>query len=478
MNEHDREDEQRVEPIAPVPDAVFAEEPGLVDELPKDREPVAPPRRRGGGFALLLSFLALATAGATAYGGWWLWQQFGQLRQLALERSSVAAAPAAAPDPRLEQLLRSQEQINGRLGMFGRQLDSLGEAQRVQGEQLRQLPAERPQQPVTEGPDVLVAEVEFLLRIAEHQAAIGHDADGAMAALKAADNRLAESGDPALAEVRRALAEEMQVLSRAAAVDPAIAGNTLTRVAGAIRALPIDDGMPERYVVTESGERIAPKPWEDWRGFVDVAWSDLKSLVTIRRGGEAKLPLAAPDQAFFLRQNLLLKIDLARLALLQGEVTPYRDSLLEAKAWLDRYFDTTLPQVAAVVADIDALVEQPVTNQLPPLGTARATLARVERQRPVAAPVAAAPTPVASTPEPAAASEPEVEPAAATAESEPAPASHDEAEAAPTAPEAETVPATTPVEEEDAPASPEAGAEAAPAAVEEPAAAGGEEPQL
>jgi uroporphyrin-3 C-methyltransferase len=68
------------------------------------------------------------------------------------------------------------------------------------------------------------------------------------------------------------------------------------------------------------------------------AWSEIKQLVRIRRLEHPELPLLSPSQAYFLRQNLKLRLLSARVALLQRDEDTFRSDVLAARQWLEQYF--------------------------------------------------------------------------------------------------------------------------------------------
>jgi uroporphyrin-3 C-methyltransferase len=57
------------------------------------------------------------------------------------------------------------------------------------------------------------------------------------------------------------------------------------------------------------------------------------------------MPLISPEAEYFLRTNLTLQLQTARLSLLRGEQAIFEQSLDDATAWLALYFD---PESAAV----------------------------------------------------------------------------------------------------------------------------------
>lgn len=101
---------------------------------------------------------------------------------------------------------------------------------------------------------------------------------------------------------------------------------------------------------------------------VGEVWSDLLSLVRIERIDSSETPLLAPDQSFFLRENLKLRLLGARLALLARDQASYRTDLAVAAQWLQRYFDAESPMVVSSTREIDQLSKSDIRIELPDVG--------------------------------------------------------------------------------------------------------------
>jgi uroporphyrin-3 C-methyltransferase len=194
----------------------------------------------------------------------------------------------------------------------------------------------------------LLAEAEYYMQIANAQLQLAGNPHLAGLALSYADDRLMQLADPALTEIRRALSDELrsiEVMER-----PDIEGVTLMLASLAS----VVDSLPLRQEVDASDEEtdeIDP----DLSGF-DRALALLKravgEVVTVRRTDEAIEPLAAPDAVYFLRANLALQLQAARLALLRNEKEIFEQSLDDASIWLARYYDTESAPVQSTLATI------------------------------------------------------------------------------------------------------------------------------
>jgi uroporphyrin-3 C-methyltransferase len=96
-------------------------------------------------------------------------------------------------------------------------------------------------------------------------------------------------------------------------------------------------------------------------------WREIKGLVQVRRMDAQDTALLAPQQAYFLRQNLKLRLLTARIALLAHDEGSYKADLTAAQGWLKRYFNTRDARIVAARASLDRLVNSPVSIQLPTL---------------------------------------------------------------------------------------------------------------
>jgi uroporphyrin-III C-methyltransferase len=80
--------------------------------------------------------------------------------------------------------------------------------------------------------------------------------------------------------------------------------------------------------------------WRDgWAAATNRVWAEAKSLIRVTRIDQPEAMLLAPEQAFFLRENLKLRLLNARLALLSRQFDTAQTDLQSAQTSLDRYFD-------------------------------------------------------------------------------------------------------------------------------------------
>lgn len=198
----------------------------------------------------------------------------------------------------------------------------------------------------------LLAEAEYYMQIANVQLQLARNPDLALLALNHADERILQLGDPRLTGVRQALSDEKRALEAMEKTD--IAGITLTlaSLAATVESLPLKQDSQAR----EAKETSAVDP--ELTG-MDRAMASLRNavdgIVSVRRADEVMEPLIAPEAEFFLRANLSLQIQTARLALLRGEETVFRQSLDDVNQWLADYYDVDSTAVQSARTTISSI---------------------------------------------------------------------------------------------------------------------------
>lgn len=231
----------------------------------------------------------------------------------------------------------------------------------------------------------LLADIEAALRIAQQQAALTGSLEPLLAALRQADERLARHNQPRLERVRRAVLRDLERVRGVSQVDVATLVIRLDEVARQVDDLPLvavahalqaaAPAVAAEQAVPASGpasaktdEPAAPgagggagagagSGWADVFGRtagwlaqgVAKAWGEVRSLIRITRIDAPESVLVSPDQQFFLRENLKLRLLNARLALLSRQFDVAQSDLRDAQRTLERYFDPSSRRVVGVV---------------------------------------------------------------------------------------------------------------------------------
>jgi uroporphyrin-III C-methyltransferase len=163
--------------------------------------------------------------------------------------------------------------------------------------------------------------------------------------------------------LRRALARDMDRLKAVPYVDVQGLSLRLDQAIAAVDTLPL--ALEERPPV--AAEEVSTKGESPWRRFLRDAWQDLRQLVRIENLDRPEPPLLAPQQQFFLRENLKLRLLSARFDLLFRDQANFRADLVAADTWLKKYFDTRSKPVQSLQILLKELRATEMTTELPGL---------------------------------------------------------------------------------------------------------------
>lgn len=216
-----------------------------------------------------------------------------------------------------------------------------------------------------------LAEIEQSVTLAAQQLQLAGNVQGAVLALQTADARLAGSSRPQFISLRKILGRDLERLRALPQIDMAGMNLRLESVINAIDTLPLAvDGRPKTEMRPKpSGEPAAPTSLGYWQRLGSDVWDEMRGLVRIQRFDRDEPALLAPGQAFFLRENLKLRLLNARLALLAREQWTFRNELKHAQSWLERYFDArdkslqTTQGALRQLAASELLIELPSLNE-------------------------------------------------------------------------------------------------------------------
>lgn len=224
-----------------------------------------------------------------------------------------------------------------------------------------------------------LAEIEQVLAIAQQQLQLAGNVRAALLALQLAESRLARSDRPQFLAVRRALARDIERLRSLPALD--LAGMSL-RLDGLIAAV---DALPLAFEERAPREPRAKEPAAGEDGALArlgaEIWRELKSLVVVRRVEGDVAPFVPPREAYFLRENLKLRLLSARIALLSRNEAGYREDLRAAQAWIQRYFDARSKPAQAALAQLKSLASATLSFETPSLAESLDAVRGVKTRR-------------------------------------------------------------------------------------------------
>lgn len=207
----------------------------------------------------------------------------------------------------------------------------------------------------------LLAEAEYYMQIANAQLQLAGNPQLARHALELADERILQLANPALTGVRRALSDELRALELMDKPDTAGVTLTLASLADQVDSLPL---KMEIDLADNTDVAVDPGLTGTDRALASLR-SAFSNVVSVRRTDEALKPLIAPEAQYFLRANLALQLQAARLAVLRGEETLFRQSLDDAAAWLGEYYNTDSDSVQSALETIAGIRGSVFSQSLP-----------------------------------------------------------------------------------------------------------------
>jgi uncharacterized protein HemX len=224
------------------------------------------------------------------------------------------------------------------------------------------------------------AEAASLLLAANDQVQLNADPGLALKALTAADQRLKLLSDPQLIPVRQQIAREETALRAVPQTDVTGMAATLSSLSESVAHWPLKRVAPERYVPgqQQSDQQLQPS-MTLWKRFKAGLQRLVKDIFTVHHHQANIEPLLEPQQEYFLRQNLQLRLAAAHAALLQRDNSAFQSSAKLANRWLETYFDT---QDSGVKAAIDALAKMQQQQINPPLPDISASLTLLRHTEP------------------------------------------------------------------------------------------------
>lgn len=321
-------------------------------------------------FGMLISILALVVAGYVAY---LIYESSSELKEARTSVRSLEIELAnlkRTSDQKIEQLSVVLEQTTASISQIreaeNTAIADLGASFEVATEQLRtELRAELNEGLGTSGEDWLLAEVEYLIRLANQRVLMERDVSGALSLLSSADEIVEQTSGIAAYELRESLAYDIANLKAVSDLDTDGIFLSLSAMASQVPELrrKQPELSPPTQIQVENGE--AQNYYQQFLSLVNNIFGRVLNSVDYRRDGVAITPLLPPKEEYYLRQNLILKFEMAQLALLRNDQPVYHTSLSEAKLWIVKHFVETDPRTVALVIALDQLVEVEVDRSLP-----------------------------------------------------------------------------------------------------------------
>ena len=328
------------------------------DATPEIAAPASPtPERRVSQVWIWIVLLAAGCAVAIVFA-WQTQRRVQDLEQELVRRQTDSQSQSAAAQVLAKQAQETARETAAKQALLEARVSEVA-VQRGQIEDLIQSLSRSRDENV-------VVDIDASLRVAMQQSALTGSAEPLVAALRQADDRLARYNQPRLEGVRRAIARDLDHVKSLGVADVTMLAIKIDEAIRMVDDLPLlSQAEPlkdaprkeaQRAAAAASAARSAQRaasaassadalpawlqPWmARWDAFSERVWFEARSLVRVTRIDHPEAMLLAPEQAYFLRENLKLRLLNARLALLARQFDTAQADLQSALVALDRYFD-------------------------------------------------------------------------------------------------------------------------------------------
>lgn len=351
----------------------------VVDETRESVEttpqPVNAEKKSKNGAALVLSAVAIAIALAAGIG------LYGWGKQQATAQTETSDALAT----QLTALQKAQESQKAELeGIIKKQAAQLEDANRQQAALAKQLDEVQQKVATISGSDAktwLLAQADFLVKLAGRKLWSDQDVTTAAALLKSADASLADMNDPSLITARRAITDDIASLSSVAQIDYDGIILKLNQLSNQIDNLRLADNDTDGSPMDSDSSELSSS-LSEWRVNLQKSWQNfMDSFITIRRRDDTAVPLLAPNQDVYLRENIRSRLLVAAQAVPRHQEETYRQALDNVSTWVRAYYDTDDAATKAFLEEVDKLSQQNITMDLPETLESQAILEKLMQTR-------------------------------------------------------------------------------------------------
>ncbi len=313
-----------------------------------------------------LSLVALLAVVALMVNGL-LWQKLSSIQEQLARQSADTGVQATEARATARQAQELAMETAAKLAVTEARLSEVS-LQRTQLEELMQsLSRSRDEN--------LVVDIESALRMAQQQAQLTGSLEPLLAALKSADLRISRAAQPRLTPLQRAIARDVTRIKATALADTPALLVKLDELVLLADELPVANAQPQAH----ANDTLKRKPEEsvaNWWARMGLQVADeLRNLVRVSRIEDPDAALLSPEQSFFLRENLKLKLLNARLGLLSRQIDAVRSDLATAAVSIGHFFDSSSRKTQTALALLQQVRGQLKALELPRVDDTLAALA-------------------------------------------------------------------------------------------------------
>jgi len=322
---------------------------------------------RSGIFVPRMMFVVGVVAACALLSTGLLWQKITNMQEQLAHQSGDAQAQSLEARAMAKQAVSLAQETAARAAVLDSRLSEVA-LQRSQLDELMQsLSRSRDEN--------LVVDIEAALRLAQQQAQLTGSVEPLLAALKSAEQRVVRAAQPRLTLLQRAIARDIDRVKSSAVSDTPTMLIKLDELVHLADELVLANAVALAH---PGGKALAAPPQASmswWQSSLQLVLGEARNLVRVSRIEAPEAALLSPEQGFFLRENLKLKLLNARLGLLARQIESARADLADADGMLKKYFDVSLRKTQTTLALLQQVQVQMRTLQVPRVDETLAVLA-------------------------------------------------------------------------------------------------------
>ncbi len=330
------------------------------------------------GVWIAILFTLCVAVGVGAAGYWFIWQKDTGNAELISEQTSQKQALSSLSDEnqQLQRQLIELEKSKQALASTVSKLSEQTDAMQLQTEQLlSQLSEMEGRRPA----DWLLAEADYLVRMAGRKVWLEKDTKTAILLLENADQRLKELSDPSVIPVRGLISQDIQTLRQVNGVDRVKLALSLSGFLSQADKLQVKTFTRPQDTSEEEALSESVSDWKDnlakvWHAIVD-------DFISVRRTDAPVTPLMTTEEIWLYKEQLKLQVMQAQSAAMSGDSELYTQSLNNAAALLNDKFDTAAPEVQGALQTLSDLADTDVKENMPEQLASMAPLQRLLESR-------------------------------------------------------------------------------------------------
>jgi uroporphyrin-3 C-methyltransferase len=310
--------------------------------------------------------IALVAVGGLV-GSTLVWQKLANIQEQLARQSADSGAQASEARATARQAQELAMETAAKLAVTEARLSEVS-LQRTQLEELMQsLSRSRDEN--------MVVDIESAIRLAQQQAQLTGSVEPLLAALKSADQRIARAAQPRLTPLQRAIAKDVARIKGTALADTPALLVKLDELVLLAEEIPVANAVGAQRPTVQLQRKPDETVSSWWMRVGLVVRDELRSLVRVSRIEEPDAALQTPEQSFFLRENLKLKLLNAKLGLLSRQIDSARSDLASASSAMGRFFDASSRKTQTAQALLQQMQTQMKALEVPRVDETLAALA-------------------------------------------------------------------------------------------------------